>query len=878
MKYKRITAWLLMMMFTCVACAEGLLGVSFVRTAQAEETYYASYSGVNEGYNDYQGYAQRWATPITSYLVDVGNRLMRVQAGAANGALVVEYYDSSFNCKDIVTVSLELPIFGGFYASGDYYYVVTGQTNTEESATVECFRITKYSTDWEKIAHASLTDCNTTVPFDASSLRFAEYGDYLLIRTGHEMYTSSDGYNHQANVTIQVDTTSMTITDSYTGIMNNRYGYVSHSFNQFIAVDGKNIVAVDHGDAHPRSVVLIMYNSDVSDGTFVPTYNTQCDVVDLFTIAGSTGDNETGVCIGGFVVTEDTYMVAFHSVVQDDNFASYETRNIYLSVYDKSTRTVTNKQMTTLSEGEGTATTPHLIDLQNGNYMLLYSIGETVYYQVVNSAGESLGLYTMEGSLSDCVPIASDGKVMWYTMNDTENAFYQINLRDYSAEEPVMVENGELYSFVVKDATTGLCERTCIDGTVEEVYGPVSYSAWWKMDGSNYYSSAVGTMYCDTPKEVWISLSGSDNNENAIEEYTVTIEDSTVLSYAITSKNSNGVFGTFTPRKAGTTKVTITPVYNPAVSKTYTITVKHEMVDGCCTRCGEFEDGVGAHLAGYSLSLSGNIGVNFYMSLDADVLADKNAYMQFALPNGDTQKIFVSDAKVAAVEEAVYFIFSCEVAAKEMRQDIKAQMVLGDGTKGTEYAYTVSDYADYILENETAYSEETIALVEALMTYGTCAEAYFDDAVTLDTVTDEAVDTSFDNTEITGTVAQMTGGLPNGITYYGTSLLLKTCTTLRHYFVLEEGMSITDYEFTFDGTAVTPVAKGEYYYVELQGINAADLGQSYELSVDDGTWAYRYSVLNYVTDILSNSNSGAELQSLVKALMLFHVAASAYAG
>ena len=56
-------------------------------------------------------------------------------------------------------------------------------------------------------------------------------GDHLLVRTCHEMYKSSDGNNHQSNVTIEVDMPSMTITDSYTGIMNVDYGYVSQSFN-----------------------------------------------------------------------------------------------------------------------------------------------------------------------------------------------------------------------------------------------------------------------------------------------------------------------------------------------------------------------------------------------------------------------------------------------------------------------------------------------------------------------------------------------------------------------------------------------------------------------------------------------------------------------
>ena len=61
---------------------------------------------------------------------------------------------------------------------------------------------------------------------------------------------------------IEVDTASMKVTDSYTDISNISQGYVSHSFNQFIDLDGNQIVAVDHGDAYPRSVVLTKYDTD----------------------------------------------------------------------------------------------------------------------------------------------------------------------------------------------------------------------------------------------------------------------------------------------------------------------------------------------------------------------------------------------------------------------------------------------------------------------------------------------------------------------------------------------------------------------------------------------------------------------------------------
>ena len=112
-------------------------------------------------------------------------------------------------------IGKELPVFGGFYATKDNYYVVTGENNTDEDNTKEVYRITKYDKHWNKITSTGLTNCNTTKPFNAGSCRIDVSGNSMIIHTCHEMYKSDDGYNYQANVTIQVDIDKMKITDSY---------------------------------------------------------------------------------------------------------------------------------------------------------------------------------------------------------------------------------------------------------------------------------------------------------------------------------------------------------------------------------------------------------------------------------------------------------------------------------------------------------------------------------------------------------------------------------------------------------------------------------------------------------------------------------------
>ena len=373
----------------------------------------------------------RWASTTRSYLTDIGNgNMMRVQSDGSN--IYVEYYDSQYNITGARQIATELPIFGGFYNGSDAYYIVTGQENPEESDTVECYRITKYDKAWNRIGSAGLYDCNTYIPFEAGSLRMTEADGYLLIRTCHEMYKSSDGYHHQANVTIQVDESNMTITDSFTKISNISKGYVSHSFNQFIKTDGNNIVAVDHGDAYPRSIALIEYPTDFTSGQFISNldyWENPCKKTDLLKIAGKVGDNDTDASVGGFEVTDSAYLVAANSIDQENN-GNY--RNICILGKSKEDGHTFINWLTDVN-GEKSATTPYMVKIDNNKYFVMWSYGSdlngTVDYTYIDSNGNQISpIYSMKGKISDCEPIYFNGSVVWYTSDNKGNVtFYGVD-------------------------------------------------------------------------------------------------------------------------------------------------------------------------------------------------------------------------------------------------------------------------------------------------------------------------------------------------------------------------------------------------------------------------------------------------------------------
>ena len=295
--------------------------------------------------------------------------------------------------------------------------------------------------------------------------------------------------------------------------------------------------------------------------------------------------------------------------------------------------------------------------------------------------------------------------------------------------------------------------------------------------------------------------------------------------------------------------------------------------DGKCDDCGQYIDGIGAKLAGYSLSLTGNIGVNFYMELSDQIIADEGAYMQFTLPNGTVTKVPVSEAQTNTTINAgkTYYRFPCEVSSYEMTQDIKAQMFDGNGKCGKEYTYTVRDYAQYIIKNYSSYVD-AYPFAVAMLNYGASSQKYFNKAV--DDLANKNL-SSYDqeipnlfNGYINGFVAKKA---ENGVLgqFAGLSMVLKSETTLNLFYEPKEGVDVSKLKFLVDGKEITPVKRGQYYILSLENIRANELGNSKTFTVTDGTNTLSgdYCAMMYCYQVLQAAKGAYadDLVTLVKA-------------
>ena len=303
--------------------------------------------------------------------------------------------------------------------------------------------------------------------------------------------------------------------------------------------------------------------------------------------------------------------------------------------------------------------------------------------------------------------------------------------------------------------------------------------------------------------------------------------------------------------------------------------------DEYCDDCGVIYNGIGAHLAGYSVSLNGSIGVNFHMDLTQDVLDDNEAYMLFTLPNGTAQKVMVSDAKAkesAVIEGKTYYIFTCNVAAKEMTDTIQAQLITSDGSKTQVYEYSVREYAEKILSGN--YDAETQELVKAMLHYGAYSQEWFDyNTTNLANAGLETLDLSEAN-DWDGFDPIITNNDKVG-SFTSAYLTLESDTAINLKFKLADGVSFEDLRVVVEDplgnvVPVTTDTTENVCLITLTGIKASDLDTMYDFSVTDkegNKSAILYSAMSYACAV-AKSEMDQKLKDVTAALRIFNLRAN----
>ena len=288
------------------------------------------------------------------------------------------------------------------------------------------------------------------------------------------------------------------------------------------------------------------------------------------------------------------------------------------------------------------------------------------------------------------------------------------------------------------------------------------------------------------------------------------------------------------------------------------LTYEYSLANGNCAR-----------LIGHSLSLDGNIGINFYLELTEQAQNDPAAYMEFT-HNDISSRIYVNEhgddarAQLKQVNGKDYYVFTCYVAAKEMTDTITADFYVTSGTtmeKVASYSYSVTEYAYYFLNRG---ADETIShsltrgdareLVIAMLNYGAACQEYFDYhterlATAGLTGSQQNSDDRYDNGSVMygvnrgwqrGSYGQVSllmtpqiHSLPDNIIFYGMSLDLESATTLNLYFINNTGEDLT---FTVNSaTLPTYVTEDGYTVAAIENIPSSQLYKKIYLYISIGT-------------------------------------------
>ena len=262
----------------------------------------------------------------------------------------------------------------------------------------------------------------------------------------------------------------------------------------------------------------------------------------------------------------------------------------------------------------------------------------------------------------------------------------------------------------------------------------------------------------------------------------------------------------------------------------------------------------------WNITLTDALQVNFHLSVSETIAATATVNI---VAGGS--EITRNISELSKTEEGLYVV-SVKLSAAQMTEEI-AVSVLNNGEIGDFNTYTVRQYADTLLADETKSQYHT--LVKEMLNYGAAAQAYFgygSDSMANNGITGAGLKEIPENTDRTFSV----NGAVKDASFYGASLVYRDKIALRYYF---EG-DIGNCDFYANGIKLEPKQKNSLYYVEIADISPEKLDQIIVLEVSDAsgnTLSVSYSPMHYIARMSSKGSASA--QNLVKALYNYHLAA-----
>ena len=376
----------------------------------------------------------------TSDLVVTSNGYMRVFF--KKSSVGIEYYDDSLQILSRKEIAMELPLWGGFYAGSDGYYLVEGQNNTAEDSSAEVIRVIHYDSNWNRTGAASITSNpdlfggEVRYPFDYGCVEMAESNGKLYIVTAHQGYVDAAvGQGHQGFLLIEVDPARMTGKIVASDLW--------HSFAQYIKSQNSYLYVLEQSEGS-RCTKLTRYDTS--------TFSRK--TLEIFPYGGSRTSAWAVSCyasVDGMAVSSDNVLCIGTSIDQSkyDQVTEDTPHNIYLSVTpvsDFSESATTTRALTSFTDGGKSFLGAKITKVNDNRFMISWEEYEddedadqavsdgdplstsTLHYLFVDGKGNTISKeFTTSAPISNCQPVVKDSQILYYASNSNTLNFYSID-------------------------------------------------------------------------------------------------------------------------------------------------------------------------------------------------------------------------------------------------------------------------------------------------------------------------------------------------------------------------------------------------------------------------------------------------------------------
>lgn len=381
-----------------------------------------------------------------AYLTAVQGGYMRVEYDGKD--IVVEYFDESFHMTRQGHLSMELDVWGGFYAGADAYYVAEGQYNKDCTDGTEVLRIIKYDFDWNRLGAGNILaqdgwEYEIRYPFDYSCVSMDEVDGKLYLSTGREGYVDEAvGQGHQGMMLIRMDEQTFD-----TEIV---YGDFWHSFSQYLGHSGTDLFICEQSEGG-RCTMLSRFDTNRTGTDYFNAFSERFSVLDY-------GGNRTSAwaipcyaSVDGLAISSDHVLCLGTSIDQSqyDSVTSDTPHNIYLTVTplsDPDAEHSSVRWLTAYSGGGKSFLGVNITKINDNRFMVAWeekpedeeSISPAdegdplstgvLHYLFVDGSGNTVSKeFTARAMVSDCRPVLAGDRIVYYASKANCLDFYSID-------------------------------------------------------------------------------------------------------------------------------------------------------------------------------------------------------------------------------------------------------------------------------------------------------------------------------------------------------------------------------------------------------------------------------------------------------------------